>query len=41
MLYGYAGKVLHVDLADRSLTVGEPPEGFCRKYLGGSALGLG
>lgn len=40
MLYGYAGKVLHVDLADGSLTVEEPPEEFYRKYLGGSALGL-
>jgi aldehyde:ferredoxin oxidoreductase len=40
MLYGYAGKVLHVDLGSGSLEVEEPPEEFYRQYLGGSALGL-
>jgi aldehyde:ferredoxin oxidoreductase len=40
MLYGYAGKVLHVDLGDGSLAVEEPSEQFYRTYLGGSALGL-
>jgi len=40
MLYGYTGKVLHVDLGSGSLTVEEPSEGFYRDYLGGSALGL-
>ncbi len=40
MLYGYAGKVLHVDLTSGSLTVEEPSEAFYRTYLGGSALGV-
>jgi len=40
MLYGYAGKVLHVDLTNGSLEVEEPSEHFYRTYLGGSALGL-
>ena len=40
MLYGYAGKVLHVDLTSGSLTVEEPPEAFYRTYLGGSAVGV-
>lgn len=40
MLYGYAGKVLHVDLGTGSLEVEEPSADFYRHYLGGSALGL-
>jgi aldehyde:ferredoxin oxidoreductase len=40
MVYGYAGRVLHVDLASGSLTVEEPSEAFYRTYLGGSALGI-
>ncbi|MBM3695309.1 MAG: aldehyde ferredoxin oxidoreductase family protein [Actinobacteria bacterium] len=40
MLYGYAGKVLHVDLTSGSLKVEEPAEAFYRTYLGGSALGV-
>ncbi|MBM3143570.1 MAG: aldehyde ferredoxin oxidoreductase family protein [Chloroflexi bacterium] len=40
MAYGYAGKILHVDLTRGALTIEEPPEAFYRKYLGGSAMGL-
>ena len=40
MLYGYAGKILHVDLSSGSLEAEELPEEFYRRYLGGSALGL-
>ena len=39
-VYGYAGKVLHVDLTAGSLEVEEPDEAFYRTYVGGSALGL-
>ncbi len=40
MPYGYNGKILHVNLSQRSLTVEEPPEQFYRTYMGGSALNL-
>ena len=40
MAYGYAGKILHVDLTRSALTIEKPPESFYRKYLGGSAMGL-
>ncbi len=40
MPFGYNGKILHVDLAQGTLTVEEPPESFYRKYMGGSAMGL-
>ena len=40
MLYGYTGKILHVDLSAGTLEVEEPSEEFYRKYLGGTALGL-
>ena len=39
-MYGYAGKILHVDLTTGTLEVEEPPEELYRTYLGGSALGL-
>jgi aldehyde:ferredoxin oxidoreductase len=39
MMYGFAGKVLHVDLANGALTIESPAEAFYRKYLGGSAMG--
>jgi aldehyde:ferredoxin oxidoreductase len=39
MPFGYIGKILHVDLTSRTLTVEEPPEAFYRKYMGGSAFG--
>ena len=40
MTYGYAGKILHVDLTTRRVEFEEPPESLYRTYLGGSALGL-
>lgn len=40
MPFGYNGKILHVNLANQSYWVEEPPEAFYRKYAGGSALGL-
>ncbi|MCL4560267.1 MAG: aldehyde ferredoxin oxidoreductase family protein [Chloroflexi bacterium] len=40
MLYGFAGKILHVDLTAQTLAVEEPSEAFYRKYMGGSAAGL-
>ena len=39
-MYGYAGRILHVDLNTRSLEIEEPSEQFYRTYLGGSALAL-
>ncbi len=36
---GYNGKILHVDLTNRSYTIEEPDESFYRKYMGGSAMG--
>ncbi|MEN8235858.1 MAG: aldehyde ferredoxin oxidoreductase family protein [Actinomycetota bacterium] len=39
-MFGYAGKILHVDLTNGTLEVEEPPEELYRTYLGGSALGL-
>jgi aldehyde:ferredoxin oxidoreductase len=40
MPIGYAGRILHVDLTHRTLTVETPPESFYRQYLGGSAMGV-
>ncbi len=40
MPYGFTGRILHVDLTLGTLTVENPPEGFYRQYLGGSAMGL-
>lgn len=40
MLHGYAGKVLHVDLTNRTLEVEQPTEAFYRQYVGGSLMGL-
>src|SRR5512135_2572489 len=37
---GYNGKILHVNLTNRTLTTEEPNEAFYRKYMGGSALNL-
>jgi aldehyde:ferredoxin oxidoreductase len=39
MPYGYHGKILHVDLSTREITVEEPDERFYRTYVGGSAMG--
>ncbi len=40
MSYGYAGRILHVDLTHGKLEVETPPESFYRKYLGGSAMAM-
>ncbi len=40
MLYGYTGKILHVDLSTEQITIEEPSEKFYRTYIGGSAMGL-
>jgi aldehyde:ferredoxin oxidoreductase len=40
MPYGYAGKILHLDLSNQTLEIEEPSESFYRKYMGGSAMGL-
>lgn len=40
MPYGYAGRILRVDLTQGQLKVEEPSEIFYRKYMGGSSLNL-
>jgi aldehyde:ferredoxin oxidoreductase len=40
MLYGFTGKILHVDLTNQKLEIEEPDEAFYRKYMGGSLMGL-
>ncbi len=40
MAYGYAGRILHVDLTGEKTWIETPPETFYRTYFGGSALGL-
>jgi aldehyde:ferredoxin oxidoreductase len=39
-MYGFAGKILHVDLASGQLSIEQPGEAFYRQYWGGSAMGL-
>ena len=39
MLYGYAGKILHVDLTRGKLSTEQPSEEFYKTYIGGSAMG--
>lgn len=39
MPFGYCGKILHVNLSDRSTFVETPDEYFYRTYIGGGALG--
>lgn len=39
MLYGYHGKILHVDLSNSKLSIEYPGEDFYRMYIGGSAIG--
>jgi aldehyde:ferredoxin oxidoreductase len=40
MPYGYNGRILHVNLSTRQMSVEEPSETFYRKYMGGSALAM-
>jgi len=37
-MYGYAGKILHVNLTTGQLTIEEPPESFYRRYVGGNGF---
>ena len=39
-MYGFTGKILHVNLTTHSLEVEEPTEQFYRDYMGGSLMGL-
>lgn len=39
-MYGFAGKILHVNLTTRTLDLEEPSEAFYRHYPGGSLMGL-
>jgi aldehyde:ferredoxin oxidoreductase len=39
MLYGFTGKILHVNLTTGQITIEEPLEEFYRTYWGGSAMG--
>ncbi|MEA2010642.1 MAG: aldehyde ferredoxin oxidoreductase N-terminal domain-containing protein, partial [Actinomycetota bacterium] len=39
-MFGYAGKILHVDLTTGTLKIEEPSDELYQTYLGGSALGL-
>lgn len=39
-MYGYTGKILHVDLTSRSLKTEEPSEEFYKEYVGGSLMGV-
>ncbi len=38
-MFGYHGKILHVDLTHGKITIEEPEESFYRRYFGGSAMG--
>lgn len=40
MVHGYAGKILHVDLTNRTLEIETPDEAFYRDTIGGSLMGL-
>ncbi|MBC7236593.1 MAG: aldehyde ferredoxin oxidoreductase family protein [Chloroflexi bacterium] len=40
MPYGYMGKILHVNLTNRTIEIEEPPELFYRMYMGGSGLAM-
>ena len=39
-MYGFTGKILHVDLTHQTLTIEQPDEDFYRHYMGGSLFGL-
>jgi aldehyde:ferredoxin oxidoreductase len=39
MLFGFNGKILHIDLSLGEITVENPPEAFYRLYGGGTAMG--
>ncbi len=39
MLFGYTGKILHVDLSNSKISIEQPTEEFYKTYIGGSAMG--
>lgn len=39
-MYGYNGRILYIDLAERKIEVREFGEDFARKYLGGNGFGI-
>ena len=39
MLFGYTGKILHVDLSKGKISTEQPTEEFYKTYIGGSAMG--
>lgn len=39
-MYGYTGKILHVNLTDKTIEIETPDEQFYREYVGGSLMGL-
>ena len=39
-MYGFTGRILHVDLTNQRLNVEEPEETFYRQYVGGGLVGL-
>jgi aldehyde:ferredoxin oxidoreductase len=39
MLFGYTGKILHIDLSNMKISVEQPTEEFYKTYIGGSAMG--
>lgn len=40
ILFGYAGRILRVDLTEGVATTDTPDEAFLRKYIGGATLGI-
>ena len=40
MAFGFAGRILHVDLSHKKIVIETPDEKFYRQYLGGSAQNL-
>jgi aldehyde:ferredoxin oxidoreductase len=40
LMYGFTGKILHVDLTNHQIEIEEPDEAFYRQYPGGSLMGL-
>lgn len=38
MIYGYSGKIAHINLTDNKIWIEEPPVTFYRRYLGGNGF---
>jgi len=39
MVYGYNGKIVRIELGERTVKIEEPEESVYKKYLGGRGLG--